>query len=74
MSDIRVGLNDRKNISFVNELESTDKKNYFTEMTNSVCSLDFLSDGKYMVSRDYLGIKVWDVCRSDKPLKKIQNN
>jgi hypothetical protein len=33
-------------------------------MTKNINALNFLKQGKYIVSRDYLTIKVWDIMRS----------
>jgi serine/threonine-protein phosphatase 2A regulatory subunit B len=37
-------------------------------MISSYSSADFLKGGKYLVSRDFLTVKIWDVCNTKKPV------
>lgn len=40
-------------------------------MISSYSSLTFLNNSKYIATRDFLGVKVWDVCKTDKPVLSI---
>ena len=40
-------------------------------MISSYSSLDFLSNGKYIACRDFLTVKIWDVCKTNKPVACI---
>ncbi|CCD23226.1 CDC55 family protein NDAI_0B01910 [Naumovozyma dairenensis CBS 421] len=45
--------------------------NFFTEITSSISDVKFSPDGRYIASRDYLTVKIWDVNMNNKPLKTI---
>ena len=75
LSDMRISSTD-----FVDEdsyqplsfkVESQEKKNFFNQMISSYSSLGFMSNAKYLVSRDFLTVKIWDVCKTNKPVACI---
>jgi serine/threonine-protein phosphatase 2A regulatory subunit B len=43
-------------------------------MLSSYSSADFTKQGKYIVSRDYLSVKLWDVCNNKKPILNVSLN
>ncbi|SCU84757.1 LAFA_0D11826g1_1 [Lachancea sp. 'fantastica'] len=45
--------------------------NFFTEITSSISDVKFSPDGRYIASRDYLTVKIWDVNMDSKPVKTI---
>lgn len=45
--------------------------NFFTEITSLISDVKFSHDGRYIVSRDYMTIKIWDLAMELKPLKTI---
>lgn len=45
--------------------------NFFTEITSSISDVKFSPDGRYIASRDYLTVKIWDVNMGNKPVKTI---
>lgn len=45
--------------------------NFFTEITSSISDVKFSPDGRYIVSRDYMTVKIWDLAMELKPLKTI---
>lgn len=45
--------------------------NFFTEITSSISDVKFSPDGRYIASRDYLTVKIWDINMNSKPLKVI---
>lgn len=40
-------------------------------MISSYSSLGFLNNAKYLVSRDFLTVKIWDACKANKPVACI---
>lgn len=48
-----------------------EKANFFTQMISSYSSLAFLNNNKQIVTRDFLSVKVWDICKTDKPIASI---
>ena len=45
--------------------------NFFTEITSSISDVKFSHDGRYIVSRDYMTVKIWDLAMESKPVKTI---
>lgn len=45
--------------------------NFFTEITSSISDVKFLHDGRHIVSRDYMTVKIWDLAMELKPVKTI---
>ncbi|CCF57288.1 hypothetical protein KAFR_0C02950 [Kazachstania africana CBS 2517] len=45
--------------------------NFFTEITSSISDIKFSPNGRYIASRDYLTVKIWDVNMNNKPIKTI---
>ncbi|CCC68635.1 hypothetical protein NCAS_0B05510 [Naumovozyma castellii] len=45
--------------------------NFFTEITSSISDVKFSPNGRYIATRDYLTIKLWDINMDNKPLKTI---
>lgn len=56
-------------MGFGSEIRST--KNFFTDIIGSISSIEFTPNGKYLISRDYLNIKLWDLTNCRKPLLNI---
>ncbi len=53
------------------KFEQSGNKNFFTDMISSVSSLQFNKGGKYIVSKDYLNVHIWDVNNLKKPVSVI---
>lgn len=45
--------------------------NFFTEITSSISDVKFSHDGRYIASRDYMTVKIWDLAMENKPIKTI---
>lgn len=45
--------------------------NFFTEITSSISDIKFSPNGRYIVSRDYLTVKIWDINMNNKPIQTI---
>uniref|UniRef100_A0A7S0P3H7 Serine/threonine-protein phosphatase 2A 55 kDa regulatory subunit B n=1 Tax=Calcidiscus leptoporus TaxID=127549 RepID=A0A7S0P3H7_9EUKA len=43
-------------------------RSFFSEITSSISSARFSRDGRYIVTRDYLAVRVWDVQMESRPL------
>ena len=46
-------------------------KNIFSEMVSSYSSVMFLPNGRGLVSRDFLTVKLWDVANTKKPIASV---
>lgn len=51
--------------------EDPSSKTFFSEIIASVSDAKFSPDGKYILSRDYMTLKVWDVKMERQPLKVL---
>jgi serine/threonine-protein phosphatase 2A regulatory subunit B len=54
------------------EAEDPANKSFFSEIISSISDVKFSHDGRYIVSRDYLTLKVWDIHQESRPVKTIQ--
>jgi serine/threonine-protein phosphatase 2A regulatory subunit B len=53
------------------EEEDPATKSFFSEIISSISDIKFSADGRYIVSRDYMNIKLWDMNKEDRPVKSI---
>lgn len=63
-------LCDNKTMTFEEYLDPINH-NFFTEITSSISDIKFSPNGRYIASRDYLTVKIWDINMNNKPLKTI---
>lgn len=61
---------DHTAISFEDK-DANVNKNFFTEIISSISDVTFSKDGRYIFSRDFLSVKVWDINMSNKPVDVI---
>ena len=53
------------------EEEDPSSKSFFSEIISSISDVKFSRDGRYILSRDYLTLKLWDVNMDKRPVKTI---
>lgn len=53
------------------EEEDPSQKSFFSEIISSISDVKFSQDGRYILSRDYLTLKIWDINMDNKPVKTI---
>ena len=53
------------------EEEDPTTRSFFSEIISSISDVKFSYDGRYILSRDYLSLKIWDVNMESKPIKTI---
>lgn len=51
--------------------EDPSSRSFFSEIISSISDVRFSSDGRYILSRDYLTVKIWDINMENKPVKTI---
>lgn len=49
----------------------TSAKSFFSEIVASISDIKSTPDGRYIVSRDYMTLKLWDVNMEARPVKTI---
>lgn len=53
------------------EPEDPASKSFFSEIISSISDVRFSRDGRYILARDYLTLKIWDVNMDKKPVRTI---
>ena len=53
------------------KVDSKSETGFGSELISSISDIKFSPDGKYMVTRDYMTLKVWDVYNTGKPVEVI---
>ncbi|RCH78037.1 protein phosphatase 2A regulatory subunit cdc55, partial [Rhizopus stolonifer] len=53
------------------EVEDPAHRSFFSEIISSVSDINFSNDGRYILSRDYLTVKIWDLNMNNKPVQTI---
>ena len=54
------------------EEEDPTNRSFFSEIISSISDVKFSHDGRYILARDYLSLRIWDVNMESRPLKTIQ--
>ncbi|KAM7253611.1 hypothetical protein ACFE04_021765 [Oxalis oulophora] len=54
------------------EQETPGSRSFFTEIIASVSDIKFARDGRYIVSRDYMTLKLWDINMDSGPVSNFQ--
>ncbi|XP_064599976.1 serine/threonine-protein phosphatase 2A 55 kDa regulatory subunit B alpha isoform-like isoform X1 [Liolophura sinensis] len=54
------------------EPEDPTTRSFFSEIISSISDVKFSNSGRYMISRDYLSVKVWDLQMDSKPIETYQ--
>jgi serine/threonine-protein phosphatase 2A regulatory subunit B len=54
------------------EEEDPSNRSFFSEIISSISDVKFSHDGRYILSRDYLSLKIWDTKMESRPIRTIQ--
>ncbi|KAM7250689.1 hypothetical protein ACFE04_022572 [Oxalis oulophora] len=54
------------------EQETPGSRSFFTEIIASISDIKFARDGRYIVSRDYMNLKLWDINMDSGPVSNFQ--
>lgn len=49
----------------------TGGESFFTEITSSISDVKYTPNGKYLVARDFMAVKIWDVAMEREPVEVI---
>lgn len=55
--------------SVFDEPEDPTNRSFFSEIISSISDVKFSPSGNFMMTRDYLSVKVWDLKMTDKPVE-----
>ncbi|MGH0124687.1 UNVERIFIED_CONTAM: hypothetical protein FKN15_033339 [Acipenser sinensis] len=73
--DLRINLWNLEitNRSFIfEEPEDPSNRSFFSEIISSISDVKFSHSGRYMMTRDYLTVKVWDLNMENRPIETYQ--
>ncbi|KAK6201097.1 protein phosphatase PP2A regulatory subunit B [Scheffersomyces amazonensis] len=71
LADMRLNSLCDQHAKIYEEYLDPSSHNFFTEITSSISDVKFSHDGRFIVSRDYMTIKIWDLAMENKPIKTI---
>lgn len=53
------------------EQEDPATRSFFSEIIASISDIKFSPDGRYIIARDFLTLKIWDVNMDSRPVQTI---
>ena len=59
-------------LSVFEEPEDPNSRSFFSEIISSISDVKFSHNGRYMITRDYLSVKVWDLNMENRPVETFQ--
>lgn len=71
LADMRDSALCDKHAKLFEEEEDQANRSFFSEIISSISDVRFSHDGRYILSRDYLTLKVWDVKMESRPVATI---
>ncbi|GAA5849565.1 hypothetical protein JCM8547_000499 [Rhodosporidiobolus lusitaniae] len=71
LADMREQALCDKHAKLFEEEEDPSNKSFFSEIISSVSDVKFSKDGRYLLSRDYLTLRIWDINMDNKPVQTI---
>ncbi|KAI8812096.1 protein phosphatase 2A regulatory subunit PR55 [Cladochytrium replicatum] len=71
LNDMRMSALCDQHSKLFEEEEDPQNKSFFSEIISSISDLKFSRDGRYILSRDYLTLKVWDLNMENRPVQTI---
>ncbi|KAI9356043.1 protein phosphatase PP2A regulatory subunit B [Pilaira anomala] len=71
LSDMRESALCDQHAKVFEEAEDPAHRSFFSEIISSVSDINFSYDGRYILSRDYLTLKIWDINMDNKPVQTI---
>jgi len=72
LCDMRSAALCDKHSKLFEEPEDPTNRSFFSEIISSISDVKFSHSGRYLISRDYLSVKVWDMNMDSKPVETYQ--
>ncbi|GJQ86863.1 putative serine threonine-protein phosphatase 2A 55 kDa regulatory subunit B [Trypoxylus dichotomus] len=69
LCDMRAAALCDRHAKLFEEPEDPANRSFFSEIISSISDVKFSNSGRYMISRDYLSVKVWDLHMETKPIE-----
>ncbi|GMM31471.1 protein phosphatase 2A regulatory subunit [Martiniozyma asiatica (nom. inval.)] len=71
LNDMRMNSLCDNHSKIFEEFSDPASHNFFTEITSSISDVKFSPNGRYIASRDYMTVKIWDIAMEKEPIKTI---
>lgn len=72
LADMRNAALCDKHAKAFEEVDTSGNKSFFSEIIASISDIRFSRDGRYVMSRDYMNLKLWDLAMESRPLVTLQ--
>ncbi|MEE6462549.1 hypothetical protein FKM82_001632, partial [Ascaphus truei] len=72
LCDMRASALCDKHCKLYEEPEDPSNRSFFSEIISSVSDVKFSHSGRYMLTRDYLTVRVWDLNMETRPIETYQ--
>ncbi|XP_044515120.1 serine/threonine-protein phosphatase 2A 55 kDa regulatory subunit B delta isoform isoform X2 [Gracilinanus agilis] len=72
LCDMRSSALCDRHSKFFEEPEDPSSRSFFSEIISSISDVKFSHGGRYMMTRDYLSVKVWDLNMESRPVETYQ--
>lgn len=69
LCDMRAAALCDRHAKLFEEPEDPTNRSFFSEIISSISDVKLSNNGRYMISRDYLSVKVWDLHMETKPIE-----
>lgn len=69
LCDMRAAALCDRHSKLFEEPEDPTNRSFFSEIISSISDVKLSNSGRYMISRDYLSVKVWDLHMETKPIE-----
>ncbi|KAL1915441.1 uncharacterized protein VTP21DRAFT_6565 [Calcarisporiella thermophila] len=71
LGDMRESALCDRHAKLFEEEDDPASRSFFSEIISSISDIKFSSDGRYILSRDYMTLKIWDINMENKPVTTI---
>ncbi|KAI8876552.1 protein phosphatase 2A regulatory subunit PR55 [Backusella circina FSU 941] len=71
LADMRESALCDQNAKVFEATEDPNNRSFFSEIISSISDVKFSPDGRYILARDYLTLKIWDINMDNKPVQTI---
>ncbi|XP_032260319.1 serine/threonine-protein phosphatase 2A 55 kDa regulatory subunit B beta isoform isoform X1 [Phoca vitulina] len=72
LCDMRASALCDRHSKFFEEPEDPSNRSFFSEIISSISDVKFSHSGRYIMTRDYLTVKVWDLNMENRPIETYQ--
>ncbi|KAI8983428.1 WD40-repeat-containing domain protein [Pilobolus umbonatus] len=74
LADMRQSALCDQNLKVFEATEDPNGRSFFSEIVSSISDVKYSPDGRYILARDYLTLKIWDINMENKPIQTININ